>query len=83
MKIIRNGIEYELTNEEMRNAYHVMRMQYFKEDVESQLEDICVELSDDDIQKIAVSVEKALGNNDSYWESYWMTIEYLIKDYIK
>lgn len=83
MKIIRNGIEYELTNEEMRNAYYVMKMQYFKEDVEAQAEDICVELSDDDIQKIAVSVEKALGNNDSYWESYWMTIEYLIKDYIR
>lgn len=83
MKIIRNEIEYELTNEEMRNAYYTMKTQYFKEDVEAQAEDMNVELSDKDIKKIAERVEKALGNNDSYWESYWMTIEYLIKDYVK
>ena len=28
-------------------------------------------------------VEKTLKNNDSYWESYWLSIEYNIKDEIR
>ena len=83
MKIIRNGIEYELTNEEMRNVYSAMERRYFKEDIESQAEDMDVKLSDEDVENITNRVKKALCNNDSYWESYWMTIEYLINELVK
>ena len=80
MKIIRNGIEYELTSAEMREVYSKMKTEYLIEDIQSKADEMDVELSDENIKKIANSVDKALSNNDSYWESYWLTIEYVIRE---
>ena len=79
MTINRNGIEYELTFDEMLDIYHEMDKSYLKEDITSRMEGIAC--SKDDLEYIAQRVKKALDNNESYWESYWMTIEYVIESY--
>lgn len=75
MKIIRNGIEYELTWQEMREIYNFMDLEYLKEDIESTAEDLEIDISEYDLNKVASKVKKILECNDSYWESYWMSIE--------
>ncbi len=80
MKIVRNGIEYKLTAAEMREVYSKMKEEYLMEDIQAKADEMDIELSDENIKKIADSADKALSNNDSYWESYWMTIEYVIRE---
>lgn len=81
MKIVRNGIEYELTHDEMRKVYGAMHREYLREDIESIVNDMGIELSDKTINDMVFEAEHCLNNNDSYWESYWLTIEYVIKEY--
>ena len=83
MKIIRNGNEYELTRSEMREAYLEMKNEYLKDDIRCKAEEMDIELSDEHIEDIADYAEKWLGNNESLWESYWMTIEYAIEENAK
>ena len=80
MKIIRNGIEYELTHEEMREAYDELSRYYLEEDIESRVD--YRDLEQSDIDSIARIAQKSLDNNESYWEAYWMSIEYAIDDYL-
>lgn len=70
MKIIRNGIEYELTATEMRETYLEMKNAYLKDDIRCKAEEIEIELSDKQVEDIADYAEKWLGNNESLWESY-------------
>ena len=74
-------IEHELTYEEMREIYWKMKQMYLEEDIKSSVEGMEIELEESDIKKIAARVDKGLSNNDSYWESYWMTIENVIEEY--
>ena len=79
MKIIRNGLEIELSWAEMREVYEYMKRDYIKDDIVCKLEETGIELDDDEIENIVEIVESGLEHNDSYWESYWMTIEYAIE----
>ena len=83
MTITRNGINYELTYEEMREAYETMRAHYLKEDILCKLEEMGIDFLDETINYIVQRVDKYLGNNDSYWESYWMTIENVIEENVE
>lgn len=83
MTITRNGIAYELTHEEMRKAYEIMHEYYLKEDIKNSAEGSEIELSNDALGYIAQRSDKSLSNNDSYWESYWMTIENVIEEYME
>lgn len=80
MKINRNGMEIELTWQEIREAYEIMDLEYFKEDVVCRAEEMSKKLSEEDINRIAAAAKRGIEHNDSYWESYWMTIEYAIKN---
>lgn len=80
MNIIRNGLKYNLTHEEMMEAYKKMKMEYLKEDIECMAEEKEIELSNDNIYDIVDTVEKCLGNNDAYMESYWATIECVLEE---
>jgi hypothetical protein len=39
-------------------------------------------LSENDVETIARVASRGIEHNDSYWESYWMTIEYAIEHYM-
>ena len=83
MKIARNGIEIELTYDEMREAFEIMHAKYLREDIESRMEDMEVELSRETVDYMVQRVDKCLSNNDSYWDSYWMTIENIIEENVE
>lgn len=75
MKIIRNGQEFELTSEEMRQVYHEMKDEYTIEDIRSRYD-----MPDDKIDKALWLFESTIGSNDSFWDSYWSTIEFVAKE---
>ena len=72
MKIIRNGQEFELTTEEMRQAYYEMKDAYTIEDIRN-----LYDMPDDKIDEALTIFERIIGNNDSFWDSYWSMIEYV------
>ena len=72
MKIIRNGQEFELTSEEMRQAYYEMKDEYSIEDIRSRYN-----LPNDKIDEALTIFERVFGSNDSFWDSYWSMIEYV------
>lgn len=108
MKIKRNGIEIELTDEEIEQAYREGRLYYNMEDIRSRLEQ---NIDDDDpdnkevwvtnymettagrirelladnewIRKCAERFDDALGNNDGFMESFWMTADQVIEDMLE
>ena len=72
-----NGIETEinLTPEEVREAYYEQEDLYYAED-------ICERyiVPDDRIDEAVNKFRKAIASNDCFWETYWMTVEYVCKD---
>lgn len=83
MKIIRDGKEIELTNNEVYAAYKEYHGDCFREDVLGKIEEAEMDISDELLDKIIRRAEKTLDNNDSYWESYWISIEYAIEETLK
>jgi hypothetical protein len=79
MKITRNGIKYELTYAEMKKVYELMRDRYIKEDTIRKAEELEIGLTENELSDIVDMVNSGLEHNDSYWDSYWMTIEDVIE----
>ena len=75
MKIIRNGQEFELTSEEMRQAYYKMKDEYTIEDIRSRYD-----MPDDKIDEALTIFERVIGRNDNFWDSYWSMIEYVAEN---
>ena len=75
MKIIRNGQEFELTPEEMRQVYYEMKEQYEIEDIRSRYN-----VPDDKITEAIMLFEGMIDDNDSFWDSYWSTIKFIAKE---
>ena len=84
MKIIRDGKEYKLTFSEMIQAHEEYKLDCMIEDVKNLLESGTreVELSEEQIREVASDALHNLGKNDSYYEAYWMSVEYTLDDYI-
>ena len=85
MKIYRDGKEIELTAEELRMAYKEKHMEHFKNDVKGCVEgmELEEEFDESDYDELAYRFDRALCRNDSYWESYWCAMEYVIEEYIE
>lgn len=79
MTIVRDGKEYELTGYELDAAYRECKHSYFVEDVKAKAEEMNIDLTGKDIDEIADIAEDGLNNNDSFWEDYWMSIEYSLE----
>lgn len=84
MKIYRDGKEFELTFSEMMQAHEEYEFDCMIEDVKGQYAqgEYDVDLSDKQIEAVASSALHNLGKNDSYYEAYWMTVQYTLDDYI-
>jgi hypothetical protein len=83
MKIIRDGIEYVLTENELYQAHEEYSENCLIEDVIAKAEDMEISLTEEDVKKIIKTAEKVLSHNDSYYESYWFSIEYAINEHIQ
>lgn len=72
-----NGIETEikLTPEEVRKAYYEQEDLYYAAD-------ICERyiVPDDKIDEAVNRFRKAIKRNVCFWETYWMTVEYVCND---
>ena len=75
MKVIRNGQEFELTSEEVRQAYYKMKDEYTIEDIRSRYD-----MPDDKIDEALTIFERVIGRNDNFWDSYWSIIEYVAEE---
>ena len=75
MKIIRNGQEFELTSEEMRQVYYKMKDEYIIEDIRSRYD-----MPDDKIDEALTIFERVIGNNDNFWDSYWSMIDFVAEE---
>lgn len=84
MKIIRGGKEFELTFSEILRAHEEYELDCMVEDVKNQYEqgEYDIELSEEQIKEVASFALHNLGKNDSYFEAYWMSVEYTLNDYI-
>ena len=75
MKIIRNGQEFELTAEEMRQAYYEKKDEYTIEDIRSRYD-----MTDDKIDEALTIFERIIDSDDNFWDSYWSMIEYVAEE---
>ena len=75
MKIIRNGQEFELTSEEMRQAYYKMKDEYTIEDIRSRYD-----MPDDKIDEALTIFERVIDGDDNFWDAYWSMIEYVAEE---
>ena len=83
MKIVRDGKEYELTFSEMIQAHEEWELDCMVSDVKTLLEGREeVKLSEEEIGAVASFALHNLSKNDSYFEAYWMSVEYTLDNYI-
>ena len=83
MKIYRDGKEYELTFSEMIQAHEEWELDCMVSDVKTLLERREeVKLSEEEIGAVASFALHNLSKNDSYFEAYWMSVEYTLDNYI-
>ena len=71
--------EIELGNE----AYAIHRKckrELLIDDIKNKAFEMDIDLEDKDIEQIAIKVEHGLDNNESSWESYWLTIEDVLEE---
>lgn len=80
MKATINGIEQELTFSEVHDIYQRYKRECLIEDIKSKAEDLEIDLTGKDIEKIATRANRAIDSNDGLWESYWLSIEYALED---
>ena len=50
------------------------------EDIKGKADNMGVDLTEKDIEQVALKVERGLDSNDGLWESYWLTIEYVLEE---
>ena len=75
MKIIRNGQEFELTAEEMWQAYYEKKDEYTIEDIRS-----LYNMPDDKIDEALTIFERNIDSNDNFWDSYWSIINFVAEE---
>ena len=75
MKIIRNRQEFELTSEEMRQAYYEMKDKYTIEDIRS-----LYNVPDEKIDETLTIFKRVIDGDDNFWDSYWSMIEYVAEE---
>ena len=84
MVIYRDGQAIELTLSELIQAHEEYELDCMVEDVRSCYAqgDYDIELSEDDIGEVAGFALHNLSKNDGYYDSYWMSVEYTLDNYI-
>lgn len=80
MKIVREGKEIELTWQELFEASQEYQHDCMFADVAQKADEMEIELNMGQIERAGRIAQKALDNNDSTSESYWMAIECAIEE---
>ena len=80
MKIIRDGIEIELTERELREAYNEQDLAYYAMDLVEHAGLWEQELSVEDALGIAEAARENVNDNDGYFEHYWESIDLTLNE---
>lgn len=83
MKIIRNGIEYELTVSELHEAHWEHEELNLIEDIRARMEEMEIDPDSIDMNTTAHRAQRTIDNDDCLWDSYWRDIEYAIEEEIR
>lgn len=83
MKIFRNGEAFELTFTEIIQAHEEYEFSCAMEEVRSLIGPETPRLSDEQVKQIAMDAIRSLAKNDSYYESYWITVKNALNQYVK
>ena len=62
------------------SAYRRYKRYLLIEDIKSKAIEMGIDLADKDIEVVADRVERGLDNNESLWESYWLSMEYSLEN---
>lgn len=86
IKRIVNGqeVEFELTDAELLKAHEEFEFDCAVDDVISKYEEneYDISLSEEQLKEVATLALNNLSKNDGYYESYWLSIEYTLEEYI-
>lgn len=58
------------------DIYRKVKRELLIEDIKSKAIEMDIDLTGIDLDRLADHAENAIDNNDSMWESYWMSVEY-------
>lgn len=83
MKIVRDGKEIELTNEELYAAHRIVERENLLDDITSKSEGMGKPITREMAETIVDRVDKAISNNDGYYECYWLSIQYVLEEQFK
>lgn len=84
MIITRNGMQIELTDNELMDAYDEYRLSCMIIDVKEVLvHKNIIGLREDIIKNIAMQAVHNLGKNENYSNGYWGSVEYTVEQSIK
>ena len=68
-------ISIDLTSEELREVYWEQKRVYDAEDICSRYT-----VPDNKVDEAVDRFESAIGHSDRFWESYWMTVDYVCNE---
>lgn len=71
MKIVRDGKEYELTEEELSRAFWEKDDRYSAEDILSRYD-----VDPEKLPEVIREFNRNLDCNDTFWDCYWEAIDY-------
>lgn len=83
MKIIRNGIEYELTVSELHEAHWEHEELNLIEDIKTRMEEMEIDPDGIAMDIVAYRAQRAIDRDDCLWDAYWRDIEYAIEEEIR
>jgi len=72
--------DLELSHMDEYDIFRRWKRDYLIEDIKEKAEEMEYDLTSVDMENLADRTQKALDNNDSMYESYWMSIEYAIEN---
>lgn len=72
--------DLKLSDIEEYDVFRKCKREYLIEDIKEKAEEMECDLAGVDMERLADRAEKTLDNNDSMYESYWMSIEYAIEE---
>ena len=71
-------------SDEEYKTYLKVKKEFLRNDIKERYEAMSSSNpTEEQLDSLCDKVEKTLKNNDSYWESYWLSIEYNIEDEIR
>ena len=73
-------IEDEMSEMDAYDVHQKYKAKYLREDIKAKAEELEINLEGKDMDDIVCRVEHCLMANDGYWDSYWMSIEYVLEN---